>query len=621
MIRRWLFTLTALLSLAGLCFLIERLSSNAPADAPASRTPLPELGSENTRLLAQYPPFAEDEAAILLLRPGQPSLAAVRAFQAAGIPFGITSELGEALKRPFVFIPCDDHSIHPAVQELAALRDYVFQGGRLVLQVPADLMTPLTGVAAERPRRTRKELGFRPYADDGFDWLDEPEERKVPIGSKRARLGIWTHGLLPAPGSGAAAVASFPDTLENAVLRRTLGRGSVYTLGVDLKDMILRPQSGRQFSEDRPRNAFSPSADVWPLVLRGWYERAVPVHARLRGLPGTAKGLLVLTHNAGWGASLETMRAFLAVEKSRKVRAGWFVQTKYLSDVLPGPMLNTQLRELIAEIAASGNELASHGVVHSPDLEKLPLGIGGDTQSSYRPSLGREGRTNGGNLLAELGLSRRLLQEAAPKARIEGFRAPFLPYPDLLDEALERIGYVYDSSLSSRKTLTYFPFFLLRGRGMEIQTPVLELPMAWEDENTPEAPASAKEILALLKKTAANEAPFVCLLHPSKAPDRSKVLSDILDGLPAGFELRTPAELVRFWKARGLARFSIKSTGPKEAVLRIQAPAGRYELSWGFADEVKACPSSPGSKVRCSGRTLSLEDSDGWPVTVLLVWK
>ena len=64
--------------------------------------------------------------------------------------------------------------------------------------------------------------------------------------------------------SGAEAIADFPDSKEVAIVRRPLGAGAVYTIGVDLRDMVVRPQAERHFDAGRAAlNGFEPAADVW----------------------------------------------------------------------------------------------------------------------------------------------------------------------------------------------------------------------------------------------------------------------------------------------------------------------------------------------------------------------
>jgi peptidoglycan/xylan/chitin deacetylase (PgdA/CDA1 family) len=389
-----------------------------------------------------------------------------------------------------------------------------------------------------------------------------------------------------------------------------MGSGVVYTLGLDLKDAVLRPQAGRHFRG--PSTGFVPGADVWPLVFRGWYEGRSPFWVRLRALPGSSKAALILTHAIGWGSTLEGAEAFARIEEPRGVRATWFVQTRVAPSALEAPPWDGRMRKLLSGLAASGHEIAAHTVSHGPDLRMLPFGTGEEVPEDYRPSLDADGRTRGGTLMGEVRVPK-LLLEAVPGARVEGLRAAFKAYPDHLDAAAARAGYKYDSSLSAGQTLGYFPFRLMPGRGMDRESAVVELPMGMEDEDAPDDPMDAGALLGLLGKTAANECPLTLLVHPNASPQKRASLIRALDGLPAGTSVLTAGEAARFWEARSRTRFSFERKGG-EALLRVWAPTGRNGLSFEVSRRVSACSSS--AKVRCSGRLVVLEESAGGPVDV-----
>ncbi|HBL18959.1 MAG: hypothetical protein A2X36_15010 [Elusimicrobia bacterium GWA2_69_24] len=607
-------TLCILLSFSAVLLLTWRVGRpRSRASVPTVElSPVPE-GSDNARLLRERAHLGPTEAAILLLRPGQRALAGAEAFALTGVPFCVTRDTGTALDHPLVFVPADDHSIRPSAAELAALEGFVRGGGTLILQAPADLLPSLTGVSGQKPGRRRRRLAFRTLADEGFRYLDTPEEAAILLASHKTSRGIWTHGLLTS--ARADAIADFPDESQPAILRRRIGAGTVYTLGFDLKDLVLRPRARRHFDAARAAsNAFEPAGDVLPLILRSWYERAAPRGARLRSLPGTAEGLLLLSHDVGWGASLDGVQSLSDVEKTRPLQATWFIQTKYSKSVLPGPAYDLSLIRLIKRLHAAGHEIGSHTVSHAPDLAALPFGTGREQRRDYLPELDRTGRTNGGSLMGEVQVSKDLLEAAV--GSIQGFRSAFLSSADAVDEALLRAGYRYDSSLTAPSVMTHFPFRLPLRRSLDFLSPIIEFPMSWEDENTPMDPVDARKVLDLLGKVSANEGMFVWLIHPNAMPGKRAALRAVLRGLPKGTEVWTLGRAAAFWSARESTRFSVESASAKERLLRVESPAGAWDLSFEFQSPVRSCSAGPGAQVRCAGRRVVLERSPGGPTDI-----
>lgn len=610
--RRLLFSAAGILSVV---LLVWWAGCRRSVYVATEMLPHPPEGSENARLLRERPHASKGEAAVLLLRYGHQALAAAQAFETAGVPFCVTKSLPEALEHPLVLIPSDDRPIRPSEHERAALRAFAEGGGTLVLQLPPDRLTVLTGVSAAKPRRSRHRLLFRTGTDEGFRYLDQPEEKEILLASYKVRQGPWTHGLRLAPGT--EPVALFPDEEETAVSRKRIGAGRVYTLGFDLKDVLLRPLARRHFDAARAAlpNGFEPAADVFPLILRAWYEKSRRPWARLRALPGTARGLLLLSHHIGWGATLNAAKAFALIERPRGVQATWFVETKYDKDFLSAPMLGPALIKTLRELAADGHELASHTVSHGPDLATLPFGTGRETKETYRPLLNRRGRTIGGSLMGELTVSRSLLSGST--GTIEGFRSAFLSAADDLDEGLRRAGYRYDSSCTAGSALTHFPFRMPLRRVMDLRSDILELPMSWQDENRPEDPVDPEAVLQAFAKVSANEAPFVWLIHPAGTPQKRTALTHVLDLRPKDTLVWPLGRAARFWRARSEARFALEPDG----VLRVEAPEGEHALSFELSDEILSCAADPGFKVQCSGRLVVVWDTKGRPVRVRLTWK
>lgn len=610
MTRRQLLVALAILGILGAAAGIHRARRPLePKIPPVSLEP----DQPNAVLAANYRELMPEQIAVLLLGPTQEALAAARTFTPVGIPFFVTSDAAAALRHRIIFIPADDHPMRLTPELRRQFMHFVSSGGILVLQPPTgDLWPELTGLKGVSPARSRKILSFNVAADPGFAYLGEPEEAQIQLASSPTPESIWTTGL--ACESGAVVIARFPETSEAAMIRNSVGSGFVYTIGVDLRDVVIRPQAGRSFDAHRiPYNGFEPGADVFPLIFRSWYENYTPTWLRVRAAPGEARGMLFVSHNVAAGTHLRAAEDFSALERERGVKATYFVQTKYVLDTVKAPFFDNRVLLLIERLYANGHEIASRGVAGTPDLDAFPMGTGAETMKNYRPQAGQYEKTEGGTLLGEFHVSKTLLEERLKDEKITGFRSRLFAFPELLDTALLRAGYAYDSSLLAAASLTHFPFRMLQRRVMTRESEILEFPMTFEDEGKDETLGSPGPITATMRKIADNEGSFVWLISPTGAPANKVLLRVVLENLPAGMRPMTLADGARFWNARAKTRFWLTSNaGGKNAVLHLALPGKDADgLSFELSRNITSCrPGSmagPGFQVRCAERILTLE--------------
>ncbi len=620
MIRKALLQLAATLFLFWLLWPREwiprewRFAAGGPGAAAREGAPAaPEIGTaaRAAEQAALLPDRSPDQVAILLLDASQDALAAERALRAAGAPFTVTSDLGAALGHRLVFVPAGDRRMSLNRADVERLSAYVSGGGVLAVQATALAPWPdLTGVARVAASRSRRRIRFRAGADPGFGFLVRPEQLEIPLASSSTEAGVWTGGLTARPGL-ADVLATFPDTREAAMTRRTLGAGRVYVIGADLRDLVVRPQAGRAFDAARaPSNAFEPAADVWPLIFRAWYEAYTPVWARLRSLPGDASGLLLLSHSIESGVSPSAARDWAVWESSRGVRATWFVQTNHSDGGQPGPFYDAGLTAGLRAIRALGGELAAHTVVHDPAFADAPHGSGVERARDYRPAEDA-GRIWGETQAGEIRTPKELLESGVPGASVKGFRAPGLQFPRDLDELLTAAGYAWDSSPSAARVLTHYPYLLMRGRGLADSSGIVELPMTLEDE-APGPQPDAAAILKVFAEVSAEEGVVVWQSRPSAAG--LSRLAAVLDGLPEKTRVEPLGDAARWWLARERARFWLAGDSAKSRTLCLVLPAGAdaAELSFEVSGPLKSCQSlSPGFEAACAGRLIRLVRTGG----------
>lgn len=620
MIRRLALWTTAALFLFWLVWPRAWLPRRWAARERAAEALLPGLGIRSADAAAGGPlrpaPVARssDQVAVLLAGPAQSSFAAEVALRAAGLPYTVERDAETAYARRIVLVPADDEPMRLGRAGLDRLTRFVAEGGTLIVQATALAPWPeVTGVAAVIPSRERRSIAFRPGDDEGFAGLVRPEELTVPLAAPASEEGPWTGGLVLRRGQ-AEAIATFPDTKETAISRRTIGSGRVYVLGADLRDLVVRPRAGRAFDAQRaPSNAFDPGADAWPRLLAAWYQTRTPDWVRLRARPGDAKGLLLLSHAIESGVSPAEAREWAVWESSRGLRSTWFVQTNHSDGGQEGPFYDAALGATLREIAALGHEIAAHTVVHAADFETLPRGDGLERRKDYRPAT-EGGRSWGATRLGEIRVPKEILEKDLPGRTVAGFRAPAFAFPADLDSALAAAGYAYDSSRPAAAALSHRPFLLTRGRGLAAESRVVELAMTFEDESPDRtAPPSAPEILRVARAVFASGGVVVWQSRPSREGLRR--LSEVVAGLPPGTRVGTLGEAARWWSARERVRFWTEpAPDGRGRVLRLLLPreADGADLSFETAGPAGAClPLTPGLEADCSGRTIVIRRTGG----------
>jgi hypothetical protein len=535
-----------------------------------------------------------EAAAVLLLADDQWASAAAAALSSAGVPFTITTDADEALRHPLVVIPFAETEVPLTRARQALFEAFVKRGGTLVVQAPAgDPWAPLTGLLHPDAGRRRRLVDFEPGV--------------MPAGLERSRLaGRWgdaplTRGLQTRPALGAEAAAAFDDGAA-AVLRRRLGAGVVYTLGVDLRDAVLRPRAGRGFDGGLVDQGLNADADSWAYLLLRWYQAAQPRWARLRAVPGGSDVVLGVSHSVETTQDAAAAVAVSSVETNAGVRATWFFRAGGDGEQDEASALDQGVVSLARGLAAQGQEIGSHAVLHAFDFESLrPTAA---ARGPYRPTVTVDGHAEDADAADEAAVSRARLERFLGAGAVEGFRAPLLGYPATLSTALEDAGYSYDSSLPTRLCQSSRPFFLPVDRGMWAESPVVELPPAFEDETDAYRPDGAKVDQAL-SAGSAFEATVIWALRPS-AKGAAGALLRALNGRPAGTRVMTLREAARFWRARSKARFSLKPSGSRYR-LSLSLPRGAPELSFELFRPVASCRSETAAiTVSCDGGLLTV---------------
>jgi hypothetical protein len=505
-----------------------------------------------------FPERAPSQVAILLTKSDEDGESAIRCLQTMGIPFLVTRDLRFALRHKLILLyPEVDGNTYDSAQA-HAITDFVTHGGVIFAQnVFWGGFKTLFGFEDVVPLRTRHKIVFDathpdtavPAATDAtLRYLNRPAEKEVPLGSSTIPEVIWSNGYKPAPGT--QTLARFEDG-STAVLRRDLGRGHTYLIGVALNDVVLRNQQNRDYEAQRIYvNGFEPGTDVWLLVLRAWYENYSDTGIRLGTIPDGKRSVLMLSHDVDWENSFQPMLAFAEFEKGAGTSSTFFVQTKYLDDVNSHAFFFGQSLDILRELASGNSDIESHSVIHSKLFNKVPLGTGEEQYASYHARATRDNAAQDATALGEVCVSKSLLDGEIPAHETIFFRAGHLRVPPYLPEALVRCGYQFDSSFTAGDVLTNFPYQLDFDLGMTEPAPIFEFPVTFEDEQLPPLVDRIPAILDVIEANAENGAPSVILIHSNNAQDKLEAERALLSGLPKDILVENMTAYARFWKAR-----------------------------------------------------------------------
>lgn len=485
-------------------------------------------------------------------------LGVVHALSEMGIPFFVTRDLDQALRHSLVIVYPGANGTTFNSQQLSQLNLHVRSGGSLMsFNVVAGALKSLFGFSDAIPSRRRHRVMFNASSDPIERYLNRPEEREVQLGNPMYEEIFWTNGY--APDGTSEVLANFDDGTA-AVLRKKIGSGTSYLFGLSFQDVILRNQINHDYDAERHYvNAFEPGSDVWILALRAWYESAQAGAVRLGTIPNAKQSVLLLSHDVDWENSFDPILEFSAMEARHHVKSTFFIQTKYVSDANSASFFFGKNLFNLRKIKEQGFSIGSHSVIHSRGFNKFELGAGTETFTTYRPrSTGFDGAINA-NVFGEIRVSKQLLDGELSGQQTVFFRAGHLRVPPTMPEALQRCGYLFDSSFTAQDVLTNFPYSLPLGLSFEEDSHILEFPITFEDEQAPRLDLRVPIMLEVIRANAENEAINLILIHTNEANYKLKAEEDLLNQLPEGVIATDPLSFANFWRARERVRWTIRS--------------------------------------------------------------
>jgi hypothetical protein len=564
---------------------VWRLTSEARPPLRAKEVPLLEVVHQHADAFRNFPESFPLQVAVFWTNldpdPENP-LPLIHSLKEMGIPFFVTRDLPQALRHSLVILypSVDSHTFtQPQADQLAT---FVRQGGFIFAQnVFWGGLQHLFGFYSFAPSRKRYHVEFPVTNDPVTKYLNRPEERDPQLGSDRFSEIIWSNGYVPDPG--AEVLAHFEDG-SAALLTNSFGKGKVYLLGLSLLDVVLRNQNNRDYDAQRHYvNSFEPGADVWLLILRGWYEAYGKDWVRLSTIPGGHRSALLLSHDVDWENSFAPGLDFARIEKANQASSTFFIQTKYVDDANSKAFFFGPKIEILRQLKAGGSTVGSHSIIHSRGFNKFELGSGRETYSSYQPrGLGFD-TASGATVFGEVRVSKELLDGEIPAQDTIFFRAGHLRVPVSLPEALERSGYQFDSSFTADDVLSNFPFALPRNLGFEEDSEIYEFPVTIEDEESPGFAKRVPQALQVILANAENGAVSVVLIHSNESTLKAAAEQDLLRQLPSDIVKTDMLTFAKFWRARDRLQWSLTpSSLPSEVVLQVESNESVTGLTFEF---------------------------------------
>jgi len=470
----------------------------------------------------------------------------------AGIPFTTTSSLDSATAHSVV-IPTSGLDGNTFTDEQRSkLRSYVDGGGVLIASNFKDTkLFDVFGIGGESFSRKRYRINFLDgKLSDKFEWIDEPREQTVSLGDTSRSTVIFSRGYSL---RGATALARFDDG-SPAITRHPYGDGYAYLLGVSIRDVTIRNQMNRDFTAQRAfSNGFDPTTDVFSLFVRSVFREHVPHTVWKHTAPIDSRSAVIVTHDVDSESGMRLMNQFASFEQKLDITASYYITTHYVDDFLAGDYY-TPYRESVRRLHEQGQHVGSHSVGHFPDFDELPLGAMGNNRDNYSPHYNGE-QTVEGTIMGELEVSKALLEQDVPQ-KVVSFRAGYLLYPNKLVNALDTLGYRFNTTFSANDVMTSFPYRNVKGRTFSGPlSDVWEIPMTISDvfndepiseENYPEKVDVWQDVF---NRYSANGSPVVLLIHPNReyklAAER-----EFIRRLPSDVALISLESFGQFWLER-----------------------------------------------------------------------
>jgi len=434
------------------------------------------------------------------------------------------------------------------------LEEWVKQGGVLVWSkiVQGDWQNHLYELAGLLTSKKRTDIDTLRFATvPGTAYLEAAEEREYALSDDVEKRPVETFVYLPAPDTTAwSFIQAYAEGKNkgSAGVRRPIGHGAVYTLGVDLTAFTAM----RCYV-----NCFDPGRDQMGMFLLGVFAEGCRGHVvRKHTVPGTEDSVLIPTHDVDapdshlpgkWGDPGALQMADM--QKAEGVKGTYFITT----DVV----VNYYNPDMVTGLCKRGMcPEGGHSVQHF-DWREFPVGDCSVTEATYNP----KSPTLCGEVVVNLQIMREVMGQ---NADLRAWRTPYLEVSPSQFEILHEQGVRYDTSVGMGDVRTTLPFALDRypyHQDIWQKQPLWEFPVnledgfGWYDANGKEHrlelhngswPRFRAEWTNAIVRNAANHTWNMLLVHPSMGVGEDVTSANI------AVKIAAVRWAIQFAKAQGL---------------------------------------------------------------------
>ncbi len=505
----------------------------------------------------------------------------------AGIPYIVSPSLEVVQNYPIVLCTSWLEAVAFSAYEDSIISNYVKHGGVFILpRMKNNDVKFIFGVDEYLNSNTRYQMSWNIGSNDpSLRWLDDTLEQRISLGRNVANAPIIDTRSYTL--TTASPLAFYEDGTV-AIAKNQYGNGFAYTLGMSLKDLIMRPQINEDYNAQRTfSNGFEPSSDVFIFWMKGLYAQYVPNAVWKHTSPGDTKATIMMTHDIDAATSCILMPSVADFEDSLNIRATYYITTHYIHDFVAGDFWTgyTAQRQYLL---SKNQVIASHSVGHFPDMDIesiVAIGAPGNTVTNYLPHYNGN-FTQGASVYGEVEVSKSLLDNELG-VNVISYRPGYLYQHTQQINAMKDLGYKYSSSMSGNDVLTAFPYLAHKDMAFEGDlTDIYEIPLSISDAQVSDKVDSANyprhvaRWLYCVNKNMANGAPTNLLIHPTRD---FKIWAQrlFISQLPNGLTFRDVDTFGDYWKMRDAVTFT--STKDASNQLTIVIPSSHLPLSPDFS--------------------------------------
>ncbi|MFC1754771.1 polysaccharide deacetylase family protein [Thermoproteota archaeon] len=559
--------------------------------------------------IKKYSTGSKSRLAVLVTDTSSSWLSLAHSLKSFGIPFVITKDYKRALKHKVVLVyPYISENALPK-NALNALAKHPLKGGVLLgMNVVYPAIQKVFGFKGARFSKDHFELTFN-TSQDLASTFTEPEEKVIKIGKKDvAGSGIRSFSYLK-PSNTPLAV--FNDGTAAITKKSFPNNGLAVAFGIDFGYLSFLGHGERsELILNSYINKFDPRSDVFYSLIKQIYEDYEGCAITLHTVPFNKSLSVILTHDLDYRHSIPNAIEYAKYEKSKGIKATYFVQTKYIQDHLDTAFFNDEGIHYIKQLSDMGMEIGSHSVSHSLVFDEFALGTGSEKYPSYKPYNQGPDQTTGGTILGELRVSKFLLESVIGNKTVISFRAGYLLNPPLLPQAVHASQFKYDSSGMSNFSLTHLPFQLKYDHQNTKELAVFEFPVTFDDIHWDKFNERKPSAVALAKKISKYGGLFNILIHPNIVGDKLAFEKKFVDAVKDFSWFGTLAEFGHWWSARNNIQLDVSNQG-NSYIVHLNVPNPIKGLTLTIPDRYQFLSSTPKLNLKQLKNKLLIQEAQG----------